>query len=256
MNWKRGSVSLIILTALLPFKLQGADPPKITTLKQLEKTWRHEVGQIKQFVKGGPSTYSVMDGLIMKNATPEFIAAQTQRITRLPLKHFEGTYKDRDRWEFPACLRVVLLWHHLLNKNEADIRAIIENCCPGRCAKILTEHLLALYSLKYFEMLFDIYWKTKRPEIKDRMVWMLRRAAPKGTKWNPKQIEYFNRPFRDKKAQQEFEQRIADTDSFVREFQAWYKKNKPNLKRDDSYSAIRPTIDAPLFNLKQKTDEN
>ena len=118
MNWKHGSVSLIILTALLPFKLPGADPPKVTTLKQLEKSWRHEVGQIKQFVKGGPSTYSVMYGLIMKNATPEFIAAQTQRITRLPLKHFEGNEKERDRWEFPHCLRVELLEHHLLTKTK------------------------------------------------------------------------------------------------------------------------------------------
>ena len=49
---------------------------------------------------------------------------------------------------------------------------------------------------------------------------------------------------------------MANTDSFVREFQTWYNKNKSNLEREDTYSAIQPTVDVPLFYLKENAARN
>ena len=118
MNWIRGSVSLIILTALWSFQLHGADPPKITTLKQLEKTWRHEVGLRvpARRVKGDPSKYSVLRGLILHRASAEFIKAQTKRITSKPLKCFEAEREGNGDKSFDFYLREALLWFHLKEK--------------------------------------------------------------------------------------------------------------------------------------------
>ncbi len=244
---------MIILMALWSFQLHGADPPKITTLKQLEKTWRHEVGLRvpARRGKGDPSKYSVLRGLILHRASAEF-----KRITSKPLKYFEAEREGNGDKSFDFYLREALLWFHL-KKNSASVRAIVENCCPRRCWGILTEQLLALWSLKNFELLFDAYWKTKDPELKKRLVWMLRMAAPKGTRGNPKSIEFIDaRLYFDKKSKKEFDRRVANTDSFVREFQTWYNKNKSNLEREDTYSAIQPTVDVPLFYLKENAAGN
>lgn len=117
MNWIRGSVSLIILTALWSFQLHGADPPKITTLKQLEKTWRHEVGLRvpARRVKGDPSKYSVLRGLILHRASAEF-----KRITSKPLKCFEAEREGNGDKSFDFYLREALLWFHLKKTPRAS----------------------------------------------------------------------------------------------------------------------------------------